>query len=237
MSETGKLFALMLLLLVMSLVHAGCGGDSSGSPDGDVADGDMADGDMTDGDIVDGDVVDGDIVDGDVVDAEETARARNARGIIIGGAPNFAVTLEIIDGISIYGGYTGVSGYEDRGPWHKTPSLRPTWLVSGEPGDGMLRGVLAVDIALETVLSNVDITVELAAPSTAARVAMAHPQIAAVVAVVVHAPAKNATPALAVVVVVVPVAVKAAAVVSPVVCRWACSLSIALVLSSETATL
>ncbi|MCB9525607.1 MAG: hypothetical protein H6702_19830 [Myxococcales bacterium] len=84
-----------------------------------------------------------------LTDAIAAAAARNTRGIVVGGAPTFTAPFAVLDGVSIYGGYT-------RSPeFAPSPALRPR--VEVDPvhvADGRLVAVDAVDIERPTLLSN-----------------------------------------------------------------------------------
>ncbi|MEM7676923.1 MAG: hypothetical protein AAF449_13045 [Myxococcota bacterium] len=87
-------------------------------------------------------------------DALEAALIRNARGIVVGGAPVFTTPLRVADGISIYGGYGNAPDFDP------APEARPVWRVGSDhynASSNQLVGALARSVTRATVISHLRI--------------------------------------------------------------------------------
>ena len=93
----------------------------------------------------------------DLLFAVELAKTNGAKAVVIAGTPNIqlAEPLVIPSGVSVLGGYNG--------EWIRDTSKRPTIDVSA-PTDANVFGVIAEDISVGTVLSNLDVRTAHALP-------------------------------------------------------------------------
>ncbi len=98
-----------------------------------------------------------------LAEAFSAAGVRNARAIIIGGAPTFTLPLNVANGVSVLGGFSGVPN------WVRDDSRRPVFHVPASSlANGSLVALVASDITTATEVANVDfITPDLAASPAA----------------------------------------------------------------------
>jgi hypothetical protein len=89
--------------------------------------------------------------------AAEAAVVRSARGIVIGGSPSFQQRLDIVPGVSVYGGYSGWP------LWAPDPEARPVFSVQDpQAGEHQLVAIRADGVTVPTAVSGVGVLALLA---------------------------------------------------------------------------